>query len=68
MVIEVAVIAGALLLAISFGHMVGVVAAALAALSGRLCANSYLRRCTSSCKISEDAETSRFVADRVSGD
>ena len=42
--IEVTVIAGVLLLAISWGHMVGVVAAALAAVSGRLCANFYLLR------------------------
>ncbi|MCX6557058.1 MAG: hypothetical protein NTW95_06440, partial [Candidatus Aminicenantes bacterium] len=40
--IEVTVIAGVLLLAISWGHMIGVMAAALAAVSGRLCANTYL--------------------------
>ncbi|MEI6613608.1 MAG: hypothetical protein WCL37_01805 [Chrysiogenales bacterium] len=40
--IEVTVIAGVLLLAISRFHMVGVLAAALAAVSGRLCANAYL--------------------------
>jgi hypothetical protein len=42
--IEVTVIAGVLLLAISWMHMIGVVAAALAAVSGRLCANFYLLR------------------------
>lgn len=42
--IEVTVIAGVLLLAISWGHMVGVMAAALAAVCGRLCANFYLLR------------------------
>jgi len=31
-----------LFLAISWGHMIGVMAAALAAVSGRLCANTYL--------------------------
>jgi progressive ankylosis protein len=40
--IEVTVIALVLLLAIFWGHMIGVVAAALAAVSGRLCANTYL--------------------------
>jgi hypothetical protein len=39
---EVTVIAAVLLLAISRAHMVGVVAAALAAVSGRLCAIGYL--------------------------
>jgi hypothetical protein len=42
--IEVTVIAGVLLLAISGFHMIGVMAAALAAISGRLCANFYLLR------------------------
>ncbi len=42
--IEVTVLAGVLLLAISRMHMIGVVAAALAAVSGRLCANFYLLR------------------------
>jgi hypothetical protein len=42
--IEVMVIAGVLLLAISRFHMIGVMAAALAAVSGRLCANFYLLR------------------------
>ena len=40
--IEVTVIAGVLFLAVFRGHMVGVVAAALAAVSGRLCAIGYL--------------------------
>ena len=40
--IEVAVIAAGLLLAVSRTDLVGVVAAALAAVSGRLCANAYL--------------------------
>ena len=40
--IEVSVIAAVLFLAIFRGHMVGVVAAALAAVSGRLCAIGYL--------------------------
>jgi hypothetical protein len=40
--IEVTVLAGVLLLAISRFHMVGVLAAALAAVSSRLCANAYL--------------------------
>jgi O-antigen/teichoic acid export membrane protein len=42
--IEVTVIAGILLLAITRFHLVGVVAAALAAVCGRLCANFYLLR------------------------
>jgi hypothetical protein len=42
--IEVTVIAGVLLLAISGFHMIGVMAAALAAVSGRLCANFFLLR------------------------
>jgi O-antigen/teichoic acid export membrane protein len=42
--IEVTVIASMLLLAISWGHMIGVMAAALAAVCGRLCANFYLLR------------------------
>ncbi len=42
--IEVAVIAAGLLLAVSRGNLVGVVAAALAAVCGRLCANVYLLR------------------------
>jgi O-antigen/teichoic acid export membrane protein len=42
--IEVTVIAGVLLLAISWIHMIGIMAAALAAVSGRLCANVYLLR------------------------
>lgn len=42
--VEVLVIAGVLLLAIFRFHMVGVLAAALAAVSGRLCANFYLLR------------------------
>jgi progressive ankylosis protein len=42
--IEVTVIAGILLLAIARFHLVGVVAAALAAVCGRLCANFYLLR------------------------
>jgi len=42
--IEVSVIVGVLLLAISGLHMIGVHAAALAAVSGRLCANFYLLR------------------------
>jgi progressive ankylosis protein len=42
--IEVTVIAGGLLLAISWFDMVGVVAAALAAVGGRLCANFFLLR------------------------
>jgi hypothetical protein len=49
--IEVMVIAGVLLLAISWGHMVGVMAAALAAVCGRLCANSYLLRSGKQMKI-----------------
>jgi O-antigen/teichoic acid export membrane protein len=40
--IEVTVIASVLLLAISWGHMIGVMATALAAVCGRLCANAYL--------------------------
>jgi hypothetical protein len=40
--IEVTVIASVLLLAISWGHMIGVMAAALAAVCGRLCAIGYL--------------------------
>jgi hypothetical protein len=40
--IEVTVIASVLLLAIFWGHMIGVMAAAMAAVSGRLCANTYL--------------------------
>jgi len=46
--IEVTVIAGTLLLAIFPGRMVGVLAAALAAVCGRLCANFYLWRCAGS--------------------
>ena len=42
--IEVTVIANVLFLAISWGHMIGVMAAALAAVCGRLCANFYLLR------------------------
>jgi hypothetical protein len=42
--IEVTVIAAVLLLAVSGLHMIGVEAAALAAVSGRLCANFYLMR------------------------
>ncbi|MCX6558010.1 MAG: hypothetical protein NTW95_11390 [Candidatus Aminicenantes bacterium] len=42
--IEVTVIAAVLLLAISGLHMIGVEAAALAAVGGRLCANFYLLR------------------------
>jgi hypothetical protein len=42
--IEVTVIALVLLLAVSGLHMIGVEAAALAAVSGRLCANAYLLR------------------------
>lgn len=48
--IEVTVIAGVLLLAIFPGRMIGVLAAALAAVCGRLCANLYLLRCTGSVK------------------
>jgi hypothetical protein len=40
--IEVAVIAGVLFLAVSRSNLAGVVAAALAAVSGRFCANAYL--------------------------
>jgi hypothetical protein len=42
--IEVAVIASVLLMIVSLTSLVGVVAAALAAVSGRLCANAYLLR------------------------
>ena len=42
--LEVAVIALALLLAVSFTSLIGVTAAALAAMSGRICANVYLLR------------------------
>ena len=41
--IEVAVIALALLLAVSGTSLIGVTAAALAAMSGRLCAIAYLQ-------------------------
>ncbi len=39
-----AVIAAVLLLAVSFTSLIGVTAAALAAMSGRLCAIAYLHR------------------------
>jgi hypothetical protein len=42
--IEVAIIAAVLLLAVSATDLIGVTAAALAAVSGRLCANAYLLR------------------------
>jgi hypothetical protein len=48
--IEVTVIAGVLLLAIFPGRMVGVRAAAWAAVCGRLCANLYLLHCPGSVK------------------
>ncbi|MCJ7525578.1 MAG: hypothetical protein MUP71_10225, partial [Candidatus Aminicenantes bacterium] len=41
--LEVAIVAGIMLLAVSRTNLVGVVAAALAVVSGRLCAISYLQ-------------------------
>jgi hypothetical protein len=55
--IEVAVIAAVLMTLVSFTSLVGVLAAALAAVTGRLCANAYLLRRNRKLKCSPDLES-----------